>query len=114
MGEKPRPKPDDLRPGPAFDRNNPGASYNAMLAPFGGFALKGIIFNQGYKKVEVHSPSVSEPKAVRYAWARWATLQTAPTTNASSRSRHSARTTSSLPQLEFRVEPFELDSGIVG
>jgi len=46
--EKPRPKPGDLRPGPAFDRNNPGASYNAMLASFGGFALKGIIFNQGY------------------------------------------------------------------
>ncbi len=47
-GEQPRPKPDDLRLGPAFDRNNPGASYNAMLASFGGFALKGIIFNQGY------------------------------------------------------------------
>jgi len=47
-GQQPRPKPDDLRPGPAFDRNNPGASYNAMLASFRGFALKGIIFNQGY------------------------------------------------------------------
>jgi hypothetical protein len=47
-GEKPRPKPDDLRPGPALDRNNPAASYNAMLASFRGFALAGIIFNQGY------------------------------------------------------------------
>lgn len=49
-GEKPNPnaKPDNLRPGPAFDRNNPGASYNAMLASLAGFRIKGAIFHQGY------------------------------------------------------------------
>ncbi|UCD51357.1 MAG: hypothetical protein JSW27_01745, partial [Phycisphaerales bacterium] len=39
---------DDLRPGPAFNRSNPGASYNAMIGVFGGFAVKGAIWNQGY------------------------------------------------------------------
>jgi len=47
-GREPAPKPEDLRPGPAFDRNNPGASYNGMIAPFAPFAVKGAIFNQGY------------------------------------------------------------------
>lgn len=47
-GEKPNAKPDDLRPGPAKDRNNPGASYNAMLASIAGFRIKGAIFHQGY------------------------------------------------------------------
>ncbi len=47
-GREPAEKPTDLRPGPAFDRNNPGASYNGMIAPFERFAVKGAIFNQGY------------------------------------------------------------------
>ncbi|NQU25487.1 MAG: hypothetical protein HQ567_29740 [Candidatus Nealsonbacteria bacterium] len=47
-GRELQPKPDDLRPGPAFDRNNPGASYNGMIAPFAGFSVTGAIFNQGY------------------------------------------------------------------
>lgn len=47
-GRQPAPKPEDLRPGPAFDRNNPGASYNGMIACFARFAVKGAIFNQGY------------------------------------------------------------------
>jgi len=47
-GRQPAPKPDDLRPGPAFDRNNPGASYNGMIVPLAGFSVKGAIFNQGY------------------------------------------------------------------
>jgi len=47
-GREPSPKPEDLRPGPAFDRNNPGASYNGMIAAFAGFSVKGAIFNQGY------------------------------------------------------------------
>jgi len=47
-GREPSPKPEDLRPGPAFDRNNPGASYNGMIAPFAPLAVKGAIFNQGY------------------------------------------------------------------
>lgn len=48
QGDKPKPKPDDRRPGPAFDRNNPGASYNAMLKSFAGFKINGVIFHQGY------------------------------------------------------------------
>ncbi|HUT10396.1 MAG TPA: hypothetical protein VMY42_07865 [Thermoguttaceae bacterium] len=47
-GREPSPRPDDLRPGPACDRNNPGASYNGMIAPFAPFPVKGAIFNQGY------------------------------------------------------------------
>jgi len=47
-GRQAAPKPEDLRPGPAFDRNNPGASYNGMIACLAGFAIKGAIFNQGY------------------------------------------------------------------
>ena len=47
-GEKPRPKPTDLRPGPGLDRNNPGGSFNGMVACFAGFKLAGIIFHQGY------------------------------------------------------------------
>lgn len=47
-GQKPSPKPTDFLPGPAFDRNNPGASYNAMLAPLSGMRIRGIIFHQGY------------------------------------------------------------------
>jgi len=47
-GREPTEKPADLRPGPAFDRNNPGASYNGMIAAFAGFSVKGAIFNQGY------------------------------------------------------------------
>jgi len=47
-GREPAPKPEDVRPGPAFDRSNPGASYNGMIAPFTPFAVKGAIFNQGY------------------------------------------------------------------
>ncbi|MDH3584614.1 MAG: sialate O-acetylesterase [Phycisphaerae bacterium] len=46
-GEKPQLRPEQ-RPGPAYDRNNPAASFNGMLDSFRGFALKGIIFNQGY------------------------------------------------------------------
>lgn len=48
QGQKPNPKPEDLQPGPAYDRNNPGASYNAMVAPLTGFPICGIIFHQGY------------------------------------------------------------------
>jgi len=39
----------DLLPGPAYDRNNPSASYNAMVGVFAGFAVKGAIWNQGYQ-----------------------------------------------------------------
>ncbi len=47
-GEKPRPKPTEPAPDPAFDRNNPGASYNAMIHPISKFNIRGAIFNQGY------------------------------------------------------------------
>lgn len=41
------PKPAEPRPSPAVNRNNPGASYNAIIAPFAGLAIKGALFYQG-------------------------------------------------------------------
>jgi len=41
------PKPTDPKPSPAVNRNNPGASYNAIIAPFARFAVKGALFYQG-------------------------------------------------------------------
>lgn len=41
-------EPDDLRPGPAWDQNRPGACFNGMIAPIAGLAVKGAIFHQGY------------------------------------------------------------------
>jgi hypothetical protein len=36
-----------LGPSPAVDRNNPGASYNGVIAPIAGLSIKGAIFYQG-------------------------------------------------------------------
>ena len=47
-GEKPNPKPTKPDLDPANDRNNPGASYNAMIAPISGLNISGTVFNQGY------------------------------------------------------------------
>ncbi|MFC1739729.1 sialate O-acetylesterase [Planctomycetota bacterium] len=47
-GEQPDPKPTEPEPDPVTDRNNPAASFNAMVAPIAGFNIKGVIFNQGY------------------------------------------------------------------
>ena len=47
-GEKPNPKPTKPDQDPATDRNNPGASYNAMIAPISGLSISGAVFNQGY------------------------------------------------------------------
>ena len=47
-GEKPNPKPTEPGQDPASNRNNPGASYNAMIAPISGFNIRGTLFNQGY------------------------------------------------------------------
>ena len=47
-GESPNPKPTEPERDPATDRNNPGASFNGMIAPIAGFNMKGVIFNQGY------------------------------------------------------------------
>jgi sialate O-acetylesterase len=47
-GETPNPKPTEPEQDPASDRNNPGASFNGMIAPIAGFNIKGVIFNQGY------------------------------------------------------------------
>ena len=47
-GEKPAPKPTEPDLDPAYDRNNPGASYNAMIAPIANLNVRGAIFNQGY------------------------------------------------------------------
>ena len=47
-GKKPNPKPTEPDQDPATNRNNPGASFNAMIAPFAELNIKGAIFNQGY------------------------------------------------------------------
>ncbi|MHC4165878.1 MAG: hypothetical protein ACYSWQ_02850, partial [Planctomycetota bacterium] len=47
-GEAPNPKPTEPEQDPASDRNNPGASFNGMIAPLRGLNIKGAIFNQGY------------------------------------------------------------------
>lgn len=47
-GQPPNPKPTEPDPDPANDRNNPGAAFNGMIAPYAGFNLKGALFNQGY------------------------------------------------------------------
>ena len=47
-GQKPNPKPPEPGQDPASNRNNPGASYNAMIAPISGFNIRGTLFNQGY------------------------------------------------------------------
>lgn len=47
-GLQPQPKPTEPSPSPAMDQNNPGASYNGMLAVFGGLSVRGAIFNQGF------------------------------------------------------------------
>jgi sialate O-acetylesterase len=48
QGKDPRPKPTELRPGPALDMNRPGNCYNSMLAVIDGLAVRGAIWNQGY------------------------------------------------------------------
>jgi sialate O-acetylesterase len=47
-GEKTNPRPTEPAQDPASDRNNPGASYNAMIAPISGLNIRGTLFNQGY------------------------------------------------------------------
>lgn len=47
QGQPVAPKPTLPKPSPAFDRNNPGAAYNAIIAPIAGLAVKGAIFYQG-------------------------------------------------------------------
>ena len=44
-GEKPNPKPTKPEQDPATDRNNPGGSFNAMIAPLGGLNINGALFN---------------------------------------------------------------------
>ncbi len=40
-------KPTEPKPSPAVDRNNPGASYNGVIAPIASYAVKGALFYQG-------------------------------------------------------------------
>ncbi|WP_460166160.1 sialate O-acetylesterase [Thermostilla marina] len=40
--------PNDLRPGPAADRNRPGYCYAGVIRPLEGFAVKGAVFHQGF------------------------------------------------------------------
>ena len=48
QGKPPQPKPTKPDPSPADNPNNPGASFQGMIGLFGGFAIKGAIFNHGY------------------------------------------------------------------
>ncbi|MEM7312525.1 MAG: hypothetical protein AAF497_05175 [Planctomycetota bacterium] len=54
-GKKPHPKPTEPDQDPATNRNNPGASYNGMIAPWAGLNIKGAIFNQGYNNALGHN-----------------------------------------------------------
>jgi sialate O-acetylesterase len=40
--------PNDLRPGPAADRNRPGYCYAGVIQPLRGLAVVGALFHQGY------------------------------------------------------------------
>ncbi len=40
--------PDDLRPGPVFDKHRPGNCYEGMVKVIEGLAVKGVIFHQGF------------------------------------------------------------------
>ncbi|RMF92925.1 MAG: hypothetical protein D6741_14375, partial [Planctomycetota bacterium] len=40
--------PNDLRPGPAADRNRPGYCYASVIRPLKGLAIKGAVFHQGF------------------------------------------------------------------
>ena len=46
-GKKVPPKPTEPKPSPAVNRNNPGASYNAVIAPLARLTVKGALFYQG-------------------------------------------------------------------
>ena len=46
--EDQRAAPTDLRPGPIADPNRPGNGFAAMLAPFAGLHVQGVLFHQGY------------------------------------------------------------------
>jgi len=46
-GKPPGPRPTEPRPSPAVNRNNPGAAYNAIIAPMAGLSVKGALFYQG-------------------------------------------------------------------
>ena len=47
-GHEPPPKPTEPELDPVEDRNNPGGSFNGIIAPLSGFKIKGFIFNQGF------------------------------------------------------------------
>lgn len=58
-GRAAEPKPLEPKASPAANRNNPGASYNGMIAPIAPYTLKGILFYQGINNaVGSASPSV--------------------------------------------------------
>jgi sialate O-acetylesterase len=47
-GNKDNPVPNDLKPGPAADRNRPGSCYAGVIKPLGGLVIKGAVFHQGF------------------------------------------------------------------
>lgn len=67
----PVPKPTKLRTGPGPDRNDPGANYNAMMAPLRGMVLKGIIFNQGHNNADQNCRPALYGKAIKAMIGDW-------------------------------------------
>jgi sialate O-acetylesterase len=45
--------PTEPHPGPALDMNRPGNAYAGMIAPLAGFAVKGVIWHQGFNNALV-------------------------------------------------------------
>ncbi len=48
--------PNDLRPGPAADRNRPGYCYASVIRPLEGLAVNGAVFHQGFNNCFGGSP----------------------------------------------------------
>lgn len=48
QGLETKPKPTEPSPSPALSPNFPGSSFNGIINPLKGLALKGIIFHHGY------------------------------------------------------------------
>ncbi|MEZ6036502.1 MAG: hypothetical protein R3F29_03405 [Planctomycetota bacterium] len=51
--------PSDLRPGPIADANHPGHSFAGMIGPLEGFAVKGVLWHQGYNNAFDGQPGVA-------------------------------------------------------
>lgn len=59
-----RQDPSDLRAGPIADANHPGHCYAGMLEPLAGFAVKGVLWHQGYNNAFDGMPGARLYRAV--------------------------------------------------